>query len=186
MSNVYDSIVIGAGPAGMTAALYLARANKSVLLLEGDGIGGQIAISPRLENYPSIASISGSEFADRLFSQISDLGVEFDLSTIQKIEKDGDVYTAIGEGGERYQAKTIIVAAGCKHREPPHSRRKGIDGERRFLLRRVRRSLSSKAKKSSSSATPIAPCNTRSVFQASRRKSKSSLCSTVISRIPFS
>lgn len=117
MSHLYDSIVIGAGPAGMTAALYLARANCDVLLLEGSGIGGQIAISPRLENYPSIPSISGEEFADRLFSQITDLGVEFDLATIVKLEKEGDVYTAIGDGGERYLARTILLCAGCKHRK---------------------------------------------------------------------
>ena len=78
---MFDTIIIGCGPSGMTAALYLLRANKSVLLLEKEGIGGQIAESPRLENYPSIPSISGSEFADKLFSQIQDLGAEFEFAS---------------------------------------------------------------------------------------------------------
>ena len=71
---MYDLIVIGAGAAGMTSALYALRNNKTVLVLEGESLGGQIATSPRLENYPSIKEISGEKFADNLFEQITGLG----------------------------------------------------------------------------------------------------------------
>ena len=81
---MHDIIVIGGGPAGMTAALYALRNNKSVLILEKEAFGGQIATSPRLENYPTIESISGSEWADRLFEQITNLGAEFELEDVSK------------------------------------------------------------------------------------------------------
>ena len=83
--DIYDSVIIGAGPAGMTAALYLLRAGKTVCLLERLTIGGQIAESPRLENYPSIVSISGLEFSNNLYDQIDKLGVNFDFGDVEKI-----------------------------------------------------------------------------------------------------
>ena len=76
---MYDVIIIGAGDAGMTSALYALRNGKSVLLLESESLGGQIATSPRLENYPSIKEISGEAFADNLFEQISALGAEVEI-----------------------------------------------------------------------------------------------------------
>ena len=113
---MFDTIIIGCGPSGMTAALYLLRANKSVLLLEKEGIGGQIAESPRLENYPSIPSISGSEFADKLFSQIQDLGAEFEFAEALEIQKEGDTYI-VKTDGDVYSARSVILANGCKHRK---------------------------------------------------------------------
>lgn len=73
---VYDLIVVGAGPAGLTAALYARRANKTVLLLEKDNFGGQITFSPKVENYPGFAQISGSELADHMVEQVLGQGVE--------------------------------------------------------------------------------------------------------------
>lgn len=125
--TIYDSIVVGSGPAGMTAALYLLRAGKSVLLLESEGIGGQAATSPRLENYPSIVSISGEEFADNLFTQIQNLGVEFDLSEAKEIKKEGDLFRLIGDSSE-YLGKTIILATGCKHRHLGLAREEELTG----------------------------------------------------------
>ena len=113
---MFDTIIIGCGPSGMTAALYLLRANKSVLLLEKEGIGGQIAESPRLENYPSIPSISGSEFADKLFSRIQDLGAEFEFAEALEIQKEGDTYI-VKTDGDAYSARSVILANGCKHRK---------------------------------------------------------------------
>ena len=84
---MYDIIIIGAGPSGMSAALYALRAGKKVLLLEKESVGGQIATSPRLENYPSIKEISGLDFANNLFDQILDLGVEFELEEVLSIIK---------------------------------------------------------------------------------------------------
>ena len=113
---MHDAIIIGAGPAGLTSALYLLRSGKSVLLLEKEGIGGQIATSPRLENYPAIKTISGMEWADRAFDQVSELGVNFDFGeakSIKKLQEGGfeDDY------GSLAQAKTVIIAAGCHHKK---------------------------------------------------------------------
>jgi thioredoxin reductase (NADPH) len=74
---MYDSIIIGCGPAGITAGIYLGRANKKVLILEKEGIGGAIASSPVVENYPGYMSISGAELTSNMFDQADNLGVEF-------------------------------------------------------------------------------------------------------------
>ena len=89
---MYDSIVIGGGPAGLTTALYLLRAGKSVLVLEKEAPGGQIAKSPRLENFPSIKAISGMDFSSELFDQVTDLGADFELENGVAIEKEGDAF----------------------------------------------------------------------------------------------
>lgn len=115
-STVYDSIIIGGGPAGMTAALYLLRAGKKPLIIEKEAFGGQIAESPRLENFPSVKMISGLEFSSQLFDQITDLGAEFELEETEGIVKDGDVFKVQTNYGE-HLARTVIVAAGCKHRK---------------------------------------------------------------------
>ena len=124
---MFDTIIIGCGPSGMTAALYLLRANKSVLLLEKEGIGGQIAESPRLENYPSIPSISGREFADKLFSQIQDLGAEFEFAEALEIQKEGDTYI-VKTDGDVYSARSVILANGCKHRKLGLEREEELTG----------------------------------------------------------
>ena len=124
---MFDTIIIGCGPSGMTAALYLLRANKSVLLLEKEGIGGQIAESPRIENYPSIPSISGSEFADKLFSQIQDLGAEFEFAEALEIQKEGDTYI-VKTDGDVYSARSVILANGCKHRKLGLEREEELTG----------------------------------------------------------
>ena len=110
-----DIIVIGGGAAGMTACLYSLRNGKSVLLLESESLGGQIATSPRLENYPSIKAISGEEFADNLFEQITALGADFEIEKVVGIDKADGVFTVKTEYKE-YQAKSVIIAAGVKHK----------------------------------------------------------------------
>ena len=112
----YDIIVVGGGPAGMTAALYGLRGGKSVLILEKEAFGGQIATSPRLENYPTIMSISGSEWSDKLFEQITELGAEFELEDVQEVKKDGDTFF-VKTNYNDYEAKTVIVANGVKPRK---------------------------------------------------------------------
>ena len=112
---MYDIIVVGGGAAGMTACLYSLRNGKSVLLLESESLGGQIATSPRLENYPSIKEISGEQFADNLFEQITALGADFEIEKVVGIEKNGGVFTVKTEYKE-YQAKSVIIAAGVKHK----------------------------------------------------------------------
>ncbi len=112
----YDIIIIGGGPSGMTAALYALRAGKSVLILEKEGFGGQIATSPRLENYPTIESISGSEWSDRLFEQITGLGANFELEDVKELSKEGDTFKITSDYNE-YEAKAVIIANGVKPRK---------------------------------------------------------------------
>ena len=112
---MYDIIVVGGGAAGMTACLYSLRNGKSVLMLESDSIGGQIATSPRLENYPSVKEISGEQFADNLFEQITALGADFEIEKVIGIDKADGVFTVKTEYKE-YQAKSVIIAAGVKHK----------------------------------------------------------------------
>ena len=109
---MYDTIIIGCGPAGMTAALYLARANKKVLILEKEAIGGEIASSPMVENYPGYLGISGSELTAHMFDQIEALGVDF--QTVLRI-KDGPLKEVITDT-HTYETKTIILATGARYR----------------------------------------------------------------------
>ena len=112
----YDVIVIGGGPAGMTTALYTLRAGKSVLILEKEGFGGQIATSPRLENYPTIDSISGSEWSDRLFEQVTNLGAAFELEDVQSLKKEDNEFIIKTDYNE-YRSHAVIIANGVKPRK---------------------------------------------------------------------
>lgn len=111
---MYDIVIVGAGPAGLTAAIYARRAGKSVLVLEKDTFGGQVTFSPKLENYPGFEAISGNELAQRMLEQAMNLGAEIDMDTVVEV-KGGDVKQVIGENAT-YEAKAVIIAAGAKHR----------------------------------------------------------------------
>ncbi|MCQ2398968.1 MAG: FAD-dependent oxidoreductase, partial [Clostridia bacterium] len=111
---IYDVIIVGGGPAGLTAAIYARRANKSVLVLEKETFGGQITSSPKVENIPGFTSLSGNEFAEKLVDQAIYQGAEADGAEVLEI-KDGDVKTVVTDNGE-YQAKAVIIATGAKHR----------------------------------------------------------------------
>lgn len=112
---MYDIVIIGAGPAGLTAALYARRADKSVLVLEKETFGGQITHSPKVENYPGIAQMSGNEFADRLVEQVISHGADIELDEATAVVRDGDVLTIEGKEGT-YLARAVIIATGSKHR----------------------------------------------------------------------
>ena len=114
---MYDVIIIGAGCAGMTAALYALRAGKSVLLLEGNSVGGQIASSPRVENIPSIMEISGYDFADALFEQVTAHGADFELETVEKIEKRAERDFVVTTDYGAHEGRSVIIATGVKHRK---------------------------------------------------------------------
>ena len=113
---MYDLIVIGAGAAGMTSALYALRNGKKVLVLESESLGGQIANSPRLENYPSIKEISGEQFADNLFEQITFHGADVEIEKVVNIEKTEDKIFNITTEFHSYQSKSVIIASGVKHK----------------------------------------------------------------------
>lgn len=111
---MYDIIVIGGGPAGLTAALYARRANKSVLVLEKAAFGGQITFSPKVENIPGHQALSGNDFAALLVDQVIEQGADLEPAEVIGI-RDGDVKTVVTDSGE-YTAKAVIIATGAKHR----------------------------------------------------------------------
>ena len=113
---MYDILIIGGGPAGLTAAIYGLRAGKTVLVIEKGGFGGQIAFSPKVENIPGFAEISGAEFADKLTEQAMGLGADVELETVTSLEKTDFGFAAITEEGSRFEGKTAILALGVKHR----------------------------------------------------------------------
>ncbi len=113
---MYDIIVIGAGPAGLTAALYALRADKTVLVLEKGTFGGQITYSPQIENYPGYAQMSGNEFAEKLIDQVLSQGAEIEMETVTAVRDNGATKTVVTEEGE-HEAKAVIIATGVKHRQ---------------------------------------------------------------------
>lgn len=110
-----DILIVGAGPAGLTAAIYALRAGKSVLLIEKAAIGGQMTHSPKIENYPGFPEISGTGLADRMTEQALNLGAEIELGEVGRLDLAGDVKKACTEDGE-FEAKAVILAMGAKHR----------------------------------------------------------------------
>ncbi|MDO4488327.1 MAG: FAD-dependent oxidoreductase [Eubacteriales bacterium] len=113
---MYDIIVVGGGPAGMTAALYGLRNGKTVMVIEKAAFGGQITYSPRVENIPGFTSISGNEFADRFMEQIISQGAELEFDEVTALEDLGSHKTVTTLGGNTFEAKSVIIATGVKHR----------------------------------------------------------------------
>ena len=111
-----DVIVVGGGPAGMGVALNLLRAGRDVLILECNAFGGQMATSPRLENIPGTISISGLEFSDKLFEQITELGAQFELETVTGIEKKEKSFI-VKTDWNTYECNAVVLANGCDHRK---------------------------------------------------------------------
>lgn len=110
---MYDTIIIGGGPAGLTSAIFLRRANKKVLVLESNICGGQIVNAKDVQNYPGYSNISGSELSENMMNQALDLGTEIKYETVLKVDEDKTVYT----NDNTYKAKSIILAVGCKNRK---------------------------------------------------------------------
>lgn len=113
---MYDIIVVGGGPAGLTAAVYALRAGRSVLVIEKNGFGGQIAYSPKVENIPGTKLISGTEFADQITDQAMALGADMELENVIKVEVEGDIKKVYTEEGSVYEGRALILAVGVKHR----------------------------------------------------------------------
>ena len=123
---MYDITIVGAGPAGLTAAIYALRADKKVLLLEKETFGGQITYSPRVENYPSQLAISGNELAEMMLSQVMEHGADIELAEVTKITPTENGYTVHTDNGD-FDTKTVIIATGSKHRQL------GLEGENELV-----------------------------------------------------
>ena len=126
----YDIAIVGGGPAGMTAALYAARAGKSVVLFEGEALGGQILPTRKIENYPALTDADGYTFADGLTKQITALGVTVVYASVTKIDKTENEFSLVA-GSETYTALSVILATGLKHRKL------GLEGEEDLIGRGI-------------------------------------------------
>lgn len=110
-----DILVVGGGPAGLTAALYAARAGKSVVVCEKGSVGGQIVFSPLVENYPGIAHISGEDLASLLSAQVEALGVTIRYDEVTSVAKTAEGFD-VTAGGETISARAVILATGVAHK----------------------------------------------------------------------
>ncbi len=122
---MYDIVIIGGGPAGLTAALYALRAEKSVLVIEKLGLGGQIALTSEVENFPGTPKMSGLDFTSKLAAQVEELGGQIEFEEVLEI-KDGATKTVVTDFG-RYETRSVIIATGVKNR------RLGADGEENLI-----------------------------------------------------
>jgi len=122
-----DIIIVGGGPAGLTAAVYALRAGKTVLVIEKNSFGGQIAFSPKVENIPGTIEISGAAFADQLTEQAMNLGADVELENVVRVEKNGDIFQVYTEEGSTFEGRSVILALGVKHRTL------GLNGEEELI-----------------------------------------------------
>lgn len=122
----YDVIIVGAGTAGLTAAIYALRAGKTVAVFEKNTYGGQIVNTPDIENYPGLKHVSGFEFATALYEQATELGAKVLFEEVTRIEDNGDIKAVTTSGGS-YEATSVILATGAKNRPL------GIDREEELI-----------------------------------------------------
>ncbi|MCY7887184.1 thioredoxin-disulfide reductase [Bacillus spizizenii] len=121
--KVYDVIIIGAGPAGMTAAVYTSRANLSTLMIERGIPGGQMANTEDVENYPGFESILGPELSNKMFEHAKKFGAEYAYGDIKEVV-DGKEYKVVKAGSKEYKARAVIIAAGAEYKKI------GVPGEK--------------------------------------------------------
>ena len=113
---MYDIIIAGGGPAGLTAATYARRAGKSVLVIEKSTFGGQITWSPRVENFPTVISATGAELGDRFMEQAMEQGADLELEEITEVRDNGSFKTVVCETGVEFEGRSLIIAAGARPR----------------------------------------------------------------------
>ncbi|CAH0416527.1 thioredoxin-disulfide reductase [Periweissella fabaria] len=123
--KTYDAIVIGAGPGGMTAALYLSRSNSSVLMIDRGVYGGQMNNTAEIENYPGFDSILGPDLAEKMYQSSTQFGAEYAFGTVTKIEDHGATKTVVTDM-DTYETKSVIIATGAQYKKL------GVAGEEEF------------------------------------------------------
>ena len=116
MNNIFDIIIIGGGPAGLTAATYAQRAGKNALVIEKSAFGGQITWSPKVENFPTVISASGAELGDRMLEQAMEQGAQVELEEVIAVSKNNGVFTLLCESGKEFFSRSVIAATGAKPR----------------------------------------------------------------------
>lgn len=126
-----DIVIIGAGPAGLTAAIYAQRSGKSVLILEARAYGGQILNTPEIDNFPAMPGISGFEFATKLYEQARSFGAEVKFEAAVSIEDKGEIKTVTTSKNNSYDCKAVIIATGAKNRPM------GLNGEQELIGRGI-------------------------------------------------
>ncbi|MBQ8600302.1 MAG: FAD-dependent oxidoreductase [Clostridia bacterium] len=123
-----DTVIIGGGTAGMTAAIYLLRAGKKALILESTALGGQITASARIENFPGLLGVSGVEYADRLAEQVYEFGGMIEPVEVNGAEKTAEGFLVRTTDGDEYEAKSLILATGAAHRHLGVAREEELAG----------------------------------------------------------
>ena len=124
--EMYDIIIVGGGPAGISAGIYARRAGKSTLVIERSALGGQMTYSPKIENYPAMLSVSGNELAEAMTDQLIQLGGEFEFDEVTAVRDDGENKTVVTHENE-FSARAVILANGVKHRML------GLEGEEELV-----------------------------------------------------
>lgn len=129
--HLYDLIIVGAGPAGLSAGLYAGRATLDTLILEGDTVGGQVTTTSVVYNYPAVEKVDGTQLMNKMQKQVADFGVAIQHDQVAKYQLDGEVKVLVGKSGQEYHARSVIIATGAKPRKV------GFPGEDEFRGRGV-------------------------------------------------
>ncbi len=151
--KIYDTIIIGAGPAGMTAAVYTSRGNLSTLMIERGIPGGQMANTEDVENYPGFESILGPELSNKMFEHAKKFGAEYAYGDIKEIV-NGEEYKIVKAGSKEYKGRSVIIAAGAEYKKSVHQVKKNLAAAAYHIVQYVT-GLSLKTKSLSSSAAVI-------------------------------
>lgn len=129
--HLYDLIIVGAGPAGLSAGLYAGRATLDTLIIEGDTVGGQVTTTSVVYNYPAVEKVDGTQLMNQMQRQVTDFGVAIKHDQIEKYDVTGEVKTLTGKSGQTYQARSVIIATGA------NPRKVGFSGEDEFRGRGI-------------------------------------------------
>ena len=115
--HLYDLIIVGAGPAGLSAGLYAGRATLDTLILEGDTVGGQVTTTSVVYNYPAVEKVDGTQLMNKMQKQVADFGVTIKHDQVAKYQLADEVKVLVGKSGQEYHARSVIIATGASPRK---------------------------------------------------------------------